>query len=148
MQRSVVRAIQTYNDGEAQQRTFLINGFMQPPSRLSRDGFRSQGRLGGMAMAPKAMLRHRKLDLLWFGPTARIPFTSNKRRETLTCRHGTQRELPIVFFIDNTHQSRYHCEAFRACRRSVMAWFRYYWSDEQDDNIQKIADHGLTTDEV
>ncbi len=27
-----------------------------------------------------------------------------------------------------------------------MAWFRYYWSDEQNDNTQKLADHGLTTD--
>lgn len=28
-----------------------------------------------------------------------------------------------------------------------MAWFRYYWSDEPKGNIQKIADHGLTTDD-
>lgn len=28
-----------------------------------------------------------------------------------------------------------------------MAWFRYYWSDEPRDNVEKLADHGLTPDD-
>lgn len=43
-------ATKTYNDGEAQQRTILISGFMQLTSDLSRDGSRSPGRLGAMEM--------------------------------------------------------------------------------------------------
>jgi hypothetical protein len=28
-----------------------------------------------------------------------------------------------------------------------VPWFRYYWSEEPNGNIQKVAEHGLTTDD-
>lgn len=50
-----------------------------------------------------------------------------------------------VFIFDNSASGDIMQDRVEGER--TMPWFRYFWSDEPRDNVEKLADHGLTADD-